>query len=144
MECGGECVCGDSLQSFAGGDGGDMYSIQVNNIQDSNMHHTSYIHHHVQKREDTIDDLERNVENLDAPGDYLEDYRSDTLNDINAGLNVIATGIKVITTILALFGADNTDRLACFFMGVMFCTFHYNRLVRLGYLASSDKLVSLD
>ena len=89
-----------------------MYSIQVNTMQNSNTHHASYIHHHVHRREDIVDHLGRNVENIDDPGDYLEEYRSDTLNDINAGLNVIASGIKVITTILALFGADTTDRSA--------------------------------
>ena len=41
----------------------------------------------------------------------LEQYRSDTLSEISLGLNVLASGIKVITTILSLFGAESVDRL---------------------------------
>ena len=40
----------------------------------------------------------------------LEEFRSDTLSDISSGLNVLASGIRVITTILSLFGADTVDR----------------------------------
>ena len=40
----------------------------------------------------------------------LEEYRSDTLSDISSGLNMVASGIKMITTILSLFGADTVDR----------------------------------
>ena len=40
----------------------------------------------------------------------LEEYRGDTLNDISSGLNMVASGIKMITTILSLFGADTVDR----------------------------------
>ena len=40
----------------------------------------------------------------------LDQYRGDTLSDISYGLNMLASGIKVITTILSLFGADTVDR----------------------------------
>jgi len=40
----------------------------------------------------------------------LEQYRSDTLSEISSGLNVLASGIKVITTIFSLFGAESVDR----------------------------------
>ena len=47
---------------------------------------------------------------LSMSDNILEEYRSDTLNDISSGLNMVASGIKVITTILSLFGADTVDR----------------------------------
>ena len=33
-----------------------------------------------------------------------------TLSEISTGLNMVATGIKIVTTILTLFGADTVDR----------------------------------
>ena len=47
---------------------------------------------------------------MEERGHSLEEYRGDTLNDISSGLNMVANGIKVITTILSLFGADTVDR----------------------------------
>ena len=38
------------------------------------------------------------------------EFRSDALNDINAGLSILASGIKVITSLLSLFGAEAVDR----------------------------------
>jgi hypothetical protein len=44
-------------------------------------------------------------------GEAVEGFRSDTLNDINSGLKVLATGIQIISTILTMFGAGgSTDR----------------------------------
>ena len=40
----------------------------------------------------------------------LETYRSDALSDISSGLNVVASGIRVITTILSLLGAGTVER----------------------------------
>ena len=41
---------------------------------------------------------------------FLQQYRGDTLSDISSGLNVVASGIRVITTILSLLGAQTVDR----------------------------------
>ena len=40
----------------------------------------------------------------------LEEFRGDTISDIHDGLNFLATGIKIVTTILTLFGAESVDR----------------------------------
>ena len=63
----------------------------------------------------TSGDEEEEIENIGRKFSLLsdkslEEFRSDTLNDISSGLNVIASGIRVITTILSLFGADTVDR----------------------------------
>jgi len=60
--------------------------------------------------EEKIAGFARKFQNILQPSHSLEQFRSDTLNDINSGLNLIASGIKVITTILSLFGADTVDR----------------------------------
>ena len=41
---------------------------------------------------------------------YNETYRGDMISDINKGLNVVSTGIKVISAILTLLGASNNRR----------------------------------
>jgi hypothetical protein len=37
-------------------------------------------------------------------------YRQDTISDINWGMTVLANGIKVISAIMTILAADNTDR----------------------------------
>ena len=37
-------------------------------------------------------------------------YRQDTISDINWGMTVIANSIKLISAILTVMSADNTDR----------------------------------
>ena len=69
-----------------------------------------HIPHHLAVREAVIEDLGRQFANIEERSDLLEQFHSDTLNDISSGLNVIASGIRVITTILSLFGADTVDR----------------------------------
>ena len=41
---------------------------------------------------------------------YNETFRGDMISDINKGLNVVSTGIKVISAILTLLGASNNRR----------------------------------
>merc|ERR550534_3046670 len=38
------------------------------------------------------------------------EFRGDTLTDIHSGLQVLATGIQIVSTILTILGAENTDR----------------------------------
>ena len=62
------------------------------------------------KDSDSSEDIGRKFVNMLEKYEKIGEYRSDTLSDINAGLNTIATGINVITTILSLFGAQSVDR----------------------------------
>ena len=65
---------------------------------------------HLSDEEATIASFGRKFSEMSERSRSLEEYRGDTLSDINSGLNMIASGIKVITTILSLFGADTVDR----------------------------------
>ena len=79
-----------------------------------------FMRKHIDDKSDIIDNLHdkeaaiasfgRKFADMDEKGHSLEEYRGDTLNDISSGLNMVASGIKVITTILSLFGADTVDR----------------------------------
>ena len=79
-----------------------------------------FMREHSDDKSDIIDNLHdkkaaiasfgRKFADMDEKGHSLEEYRGDTLNDISSGLNLVASGIKVITTILSLFGADTVDR----------------------------------
>ena len=40
----------------------------------------------------------------------IPSYRQDSISDINWGMTVIANGIKVISAILTILAADDTDR----------------------------------
>ena len=40
----------------------------------------------------------------------VQSDRQDTLSDINWGMTVLANGIKVISAIMTILAADNTDR----------------------------------
>ena len=62
------------------------------------------------KDSDSSEDVGRKFVNMLEKYEKIGEYRSNTLSDINAGLNTIATGINVITTILSLFGAQPVDR----------------------------------
>ena len=66
---------------------------------------------HLDVNEDIIDSygvkLDRMSEGRALGGDLL---RADTLNEIHSGLNTIGSIIKIVTTVLSLFGADNIDR----------------------------------
>ena len=60
-----------------------------------------------------IDDSIENIESkflLVEEDSSSEKYRGDTLSEISSGLNLLASGIKVVTALLSLFGADNVDR----------------------------------
>ena len=61
-------------------------------------------------KEAKIASFGRKFGDISQNGRSLEQYRGDTLSDISSGLNMLASGIKVITTILSLFGADTVDR----------------------------------
>ena len=61
-------------------------------------------------KEAAIASFGRRFSDMEEKGHSFEEYRGDTLNDISSGLNLVASGIKVITTILSLFGADTVDR----------------------------------
>ena len=39
-----------------------------------------------------------------------ERFEGETLNGLNNGLNMVATGIKIVTTLFTLFGAVTVDR----------------------------------
>ena len=66
---------------------------------------------HLDVNEDIIDSygvkFEKMSEGRALGGDLL---RADTLNEINSGLNTLGNIIKIVTTVLSLFGADNIDR----------------------------------
>ena len=49
-------------------------------------------------------------EMVEGRGGRLEKFRGDTLSDLNSGLSLLASGIKIISTILTLLGAENNDR----------------------------------
>ena len=63
------------------------------------------------EKEAAIEHFGRQFASMEESDNFLEEFRSDTLNDISSGLNVLASGIKVITTILSLFGAESVYRL---------------------------------
>ena len=66
---------------------------------------------HLDVNEDIIDSygvkLDKMSEGRALGGDLL---RAGTLNDIHSGLNTIGSIIKIVTTVLSLFGAENIDR----------------------------------
>lgn len=66
---------------------------------------------HLDVNEDIIDSygvkFDKMSEGRALGGDLL---RADTLNEINSGLNTLGNIIKIVTTVLSLFGADNIDR----------------------------------
>ena len=66
---------------------------------------------HLDVNEDTIDSygvkLDKMSEGRALGGDLL---RAGTLNEIHSGLNTIGSIIKIVTTVLSLFGAENIDR----------------------------------
>ena len=66
---------------------------------------------HLDVNEDIIDSyavkFDKMSEGRALGGDLL---RADTLNEINTGLNTLSNIIKIVTTVLSLFGADNIDR----------------------------------
>ena len=49
-------------------------------------------------------------EMVEGRGGRLEEFRGDTLSDLNSGLSLLASGIKIVSTILTLLGAENNDR----------------------------------
>ena len=53
---------------------------------------------------DSVDDT-RNI-----IGKISESYRGDMISDINSGLSVLSTSIRVVSAILTLFGASNRRR----------------------------------
>ena len=66
-----------------------------------NLHYQS---DHSAGYEDSVDDTENLI------GKISESYRGDMISDINSGLTVLSTSIRVISAILTLFGASNSRR----------------------------------
>ena len=62
------------------------------------------------KESEVSEEAGRELFNMFEKYENIGDFRSDTLSDINAGLNTIASGIRVVTSILSLFGAQPIDR----------------------------------
>ena len=57
------------------------------------------------EHEDVLEDI---IENINNAG--KDSYRSDMISDVNAGLGVMATGIRVISAILTVLGATGNRR----------------------------------
>ena len=64
-----------------------------------------YFSDHGDEHEDALDDI---IENISDAG--KDSYRSDMISDVNAGLGVMATGIRVISAILTVLGATGNRR----------------------------------
>ena len=62
-----------------------------------------YFSDHGDEHEGAVEDI---IENISDAG--KDSYRSDMISDVNAGLGVIATGIRLISAILTvLWGTEN-------------------------------------
>eukprot|EP00090_Calanus_glacialis_P013422 TRINITY_DN22080_c0_g1_i5.p1 TRINITY_DN22080_c0_g1~~TRINITY_DN22080_c0_g1_i5.p1 ORF type:complete len:605 (+),score=162.47 TRINITY_DN22080_c0_g1_i5:66-1880(+) len=64
-----------------------------------------YFSDHGDEHEDALDDI---IENISDAG--KDSYRSDMISDVNAGLGVMATGIRLISAILTVLGATGNRR----------------------------------
>ena len=64
-----------------------------------------YLSDHGDEHETAVDNIIKNIS--DAGRDS---YRSDLISDVNAGLGVIATGIRVISAILTVVGGTGNRR----------------------------------
>ena len=64
-----------------------------------------YFSDHGDAHESALDDI---IENISDAG--KDRYRSDMISDVNAGLGVIATSIRVISAILTVLGGTGNRR----------------------------------
>jgi hypothetical protein len=64
-----------------------------------------YFSDHGEQHDDALDYI---IENISDAG--KDSYRSDMISDVNAGLGVMATGIRVISAILTVLGGTGNRR----------------------------------
>ena len=101
---------GYSEYSAIGSTHSGVIPVMADRFMGGNGDNESDIHPDLSDKEAIIVSFGRKFADMEERGRYLEEYRGDTLSDISAGLNMLSSGIKVITTILSLFGADTVDR----------------------------------
>ena len=64
-----------------------------------------YFRDHSDEQKTAVDDI---IKNISDSG--MESYRSDLISDVNSGLGVIATGIRVICALLTVLGGTGNRR----------------------------------
>ena len=69
---------------------------------------TSYHDYNIGHSEDGVDTIIDTIENVSDVAQ--ETYRGDMISDVNKGLGVVATGIKIISALLTILGGTTNRR----------------------------------
>ena len=69
---------------------------------------TGYLSQYASENDTTMETIIDTIENMSDDGE--ESYRGDMISNVNKGLGVVATGIKIISALLTVLGGTSNRR----------------------------------